>query len=52
MGGNGLKLCQGSFRSDIRETNVFRSGDALAQTAQESLTGGVTVSGGVRETWH
>jgi len=48
MGGNGLKLCQGSFRSDIRETNVFRSGDALVQAVQEC--GGVTVFGGVRET--
>lgn len=48
MGGNGLKLRQGSPRSDTRETNALRSGDALVQAAQEC--GGVTVFGGVRET--
>ena len=47
MRDNGLKLCQGKFRLDIRKNFISESGEAVAQAAQGG--GGVAVSGGVQE---
>jgi len=44
MRSDGLKLCWGMFRLDIR--NNSKCGEALAQGG-----GGVTLPGGVQETW-
>lgn len=48
MLGNGLKLCRGSFRLDIRKNFSKKSGEALEQAIQEG--NGVTIAGGAQET--
>ena len=46
---DGLKLCLGKFRLDIRKNFPRKSGEAVAQAAQGG--GGVTVPDSAHEPW-